>query len=243
MGDAPDLVERRLRYIRRQIELDAHAVNVNVQSARPEGSGPPNRHGMPKLPVGQHSVKNWPVLDLGDLPNVPLEKWRLEVGGLVENPVTLSWDDFLALPQADDVSDFHCVTTWTRYDNHWRGVRFKTIAELVVPRDEARFVLCTGADHMPGTSIPYTTNLPLARAVEDDVLLVHTWEGRPLPREHGGPCRLITPKLYAWKGAKWIRRIDFLAEDHKGFWEVRGYSNTAEPWLDDRYAEDQGVGD
>jgi DMSO/TMAO reductase YedYZ molybdopterin-dependent catalytic subunit len=243
MGDAPDLVERRLRYIRRQIELDAHAVNVNVQSARPEGSGPPNRHGMPKLPVGQHSVKNWPVLDLGDLPNVPLEKWRLEVGGLVENPVTLSWDDFLALPQADDVSDFHCVTTWTRYDNHWRGVRFKTIAELVVPRDEAQFVLCTGADHMPGTSIPYTTNLPLARAVEDDVLLVHTWEGRPLPREHGGPCRLITPKLYAWKGAKWIRRIDFLAEDHKGFWEVRGYSNTAEPWLDDRYAEDQGVGD
>jgi DMSO/TMAO reductase YedYZ molybdopterin-dependent catalytic subunit len=243
MGDAPDLVERRLRYIRRQIELDAHAVNVNVQSARPEGSGPPNRHGMPKLPVGQHSVKNWPVLDLGDLPNVPLEKWRLEVGGLVENPVTLSWDDFLALPQADDVSDFHCVTTWTRYDNHWRGVRFKTIAELVVPRDEAQFVLCTGADHMPGTSIPYTTNLPLARAVEDDVLLVHTWEGRPLPREHGGPCRLITPKLYAWKGAKWIRRIDFLAEDHKGFWEIRGYSNTAEPWLDDRYAEDQGVGD
>jgi DMSO/TMAO reductase YedYZ molybdopterin-dependent catalytic subunit len=243
MGDAPDLVERRLRYIRRQIELDAHAVNVNVQSARPEGSGPPNRHGMPKLPVGQHSVKNWPVLDLGDLPNVPLEKWRLEVGGLVENPVTLSWDDFLALPQADDVSDFHCVTTWTRYDNHWRGVRFKTIAELVVPRDEAQFVLCTGADHMPGTSIPYTTNLPLARAVEDDVLLVHTWEGRPLPREHGGPCRLITPKLYAWKGAKWIRKIDFLAEDHKGFWEIRGYSNTAEPWLDDRYAEDQGVGD
>jgi len=236
MGDAPDLVERRLRYIRRQIELDAHAVNVNVQSARPEGSGPPNRHGMPKLPVGQHSVKNWPVLDLGDLPNVPLEKWRLEVGGLVENPVTLSWDDFLALPQADDVSDFHCVTTWTRYDNHWRGVRFKTIAELVVPRDEAQFVLCTGADHMPGTSIPYTTNLPLARAVEDDVLLVHTWEGRPLPREHGGPCRLITPKLYAWKGAKWIRRIEFLAEDHKGFWEVRGYSNSAEPWFDDRYS-------
>ena len=243
MGDAPDLVERRLRYVRRQIELDARAVNVNVQGARPEGSGPPNRHGMPQLPVGQHAVKNWPVLDLGDLPNVPLDRWRLEIDGLVENPVTLSWDEFLGLPQADEVSDFHCVTTWSRYDNHWRGVRLKTIAELVVPRDEAHFVLCTGADHMPGTSIPYTTNLPLARAIEDDVLLVHTWEGHPLPREHGGPCRLITPKLYAWKGAKWIRRIDFLAEDQKGFWEVRGYSNTAEPWLDDRYSKDQGIGD
>ena len=84
--------------------------------------------------------------------------------------------------------------------------------------------------------IPYTTNLPLARAIEDDVLLVHTWEGKPLPREHGGPCRMITPKLYAWKGAKWIRKIEFLAEDKKGFWEVRGYSNTAEPWFNDRYS-------
>jgi DMSO/TMAO reductase YedYZ molybdopterin-dependent catalytic subunit len=181
-------------------------------------------------------VKNWPVLDLGEQPDVPLDQWKLEVGGLVENPVTLSWDQFLALPQAEDVSDFHCVTTWSRYENHWRGVRFKTIAELVVPTDEAHFILCTGYDFMPGTFIPYTVNLPLTRAIEDDVLLVHTWEGKPLPREHGGPCRMITPKLYAWKGAKWIRRIEFLAADHKGFWEVRGYSNSAEPWFNDRYS-------
>jgi DMSO/TMAO reductase YedYZ molybdopterin-dependent catalytic subunit len=236
MSDTPDLVERRQRYIRRQIELDARAVDVRFEDARPEGSGPANRHGMPKLPVGQHVVKNWPVLDLGDSPNVPLGTWRLEIGGLVENPVALSWDQFLALPQDEDVSDFHCVTTWSRLDNHWRGVRFKTIAELVVPKDEARFVLCTGSDRMPGTSIPYTVNVPLARAIEDDVLLVHTWEGRPLPQEHGGPCRMITPKLYAWKGAKWICRIEFLADDRKGFWEVRGYSNTAEPWFNDRYS-------
>jgi DMSO/TMAO reductase YedYZ molybdopterin-dependent catalytic subunit len=134
------------------------------------------------------------------------------------------------------VSDFHCVTTWTRFDNHWKGVRFRTIAELVVPQEDAHFVLCTGYDHMPGTRSPYTVNLPLARAVEDDVLLVHTWEGQPLPREHGGPCRMITPKLYAWKGAKWIRRIEFLAEDEPGFWETRGYSNSAEPWFEDRYS-------
>jgi DMSO/TMAO reductase YedYZ molybdopterin-dependent catalytic subunit len=236
MTDKPDLVQRRQRYIQRQIELDRGAVNVMFAGARPEGSGPPNRHGMQKLPVGQHEVKNWPVLDLGEQPDVALDKWKLEIAGLVENPVTLTWHQFLELPQADDVSDFHCVTSWSRYDNHWRGVRFKTIAELVVPKDEAQFVLCTGYDFMPGSFIPYTVNLPLARAVEDDVLLVHTWEGRPLPREHGGPCRIITPKLYAWKGAKWIRKIEFLAEDHKGFWEVRGYSNTAEPWFNDRYS-------
>jgi DMSO/TMAO reductase YedYZ molybdopterin-dependent catalytic subunit len=238
MPDQPDLVERRQRYIQRQIELDTRAVNVPRHDLRPEGSGPPNREGLPRLPVGQHEVQNWPVLDLGVHPDVPLGAWRLEIAGAVENPVTLSWEDFLALPPAEDVSDFHCVTTWSRFANHWRGVRFKTIAELVIPKDDVRFVLCTGYDSMPGTSIPYTTNLPLERAIEDDVLLVHTWEGRPLPREHGGPCRMITPKLYAWKGAKWIRRVDFLPEDHKGFWEIRGYSNTAEPWFNDRYSSE-----
>jgi DMSO/TMAO reductase YedYZ molybdopterin-dependent catalytic subunit len=231
-----DLVERRLKYIQRQIELDNGAVDVQFGGLRPDGSGPPNRHGMPRLPVGQHEVKNWPVLDLGEQPDVPIDRWTLEIGGLVEHSLTLTWKEFLALPQAEDVSDFHCVTTWSRYDNHWAGVRFRTIAELVIPKDEARFVLCTGYDFMPGSDIPYTVNVPLARAVEQDVLLVHTWEGKPLPREHGGPCRMITPKLYAWKGAKWIRKIEFLAEDRKGFWEVRGYSNSAEPWFNDRYA-------
>jgi DMSO/TMAO reductase YedYZ molybdopterin-dependent catalytic subunit len=231
-----DLVERRRKYIDRQIELGRETVNVQFAGHQPAGTGPSNRHGMPRLPVGQHEVKNWPVLDLGEQPEISTDAWTLEVGGLVENPFTLTWDQFLALPQVDDVSDFHCVTTWSRYDNHWGGVRFSTIAELAIPRHEASFVLCTGYDFMPGTSVPYTVNLPLARAVEDDVLLVHTWEGRPLPREHGGPCRMITPKLYAWKGAKWIRKIEFLAKDKKGFWEVRGYSNSAEPWFNDRYA-------
>jgi DMSO/TMAO reductase YedYZ molybdopterin-dependent catalytic subunit len=230
-----DLVSRREKYIQRQIRLDKSAVNVQFEGLSPEGSGPANRHGMPKLPVGQHEVKNWPVLDLGEQPNVPLEKWKLEVGGLVENPLTLNWEQFLALPQVDDVSDFHCVTTWSRFDNRWRGVRFRTVAELAVPTEQAHFVLCTGYDFMPGTFIPYTVNVPLNRALDNDVLLVHTWEGKPLPREHGGPVRMITPKLYAWKGAKWIRKIEFLERDQKGFWEVRGYSNSAEPWFNDRY--------
>jgi DMSO/TMAO reductase YedYZ molybdopterin-dependent catalytic subunit len=236
MPSKDDLVARRQKYIERQIRLDKGAVNVRFHGQPPQGRGPANRDGMPKLPVGQHEVKNWPVLDLGEQPDISHDQWKLEVGGLVENPVTLTWDQFIALPQADDVSDFHCVTTWSRYDNHWGGVRFKTIAELAIPNEAAHHVLCTGYDFMPGTRIPYTTNLSLARAIEDDVLLVHTWEGRPLPREHGGPCRMITPKLYAWKGAKWIRKIEFLARDRKGFWEIRGYSNSAEPWFNDRYS-------
>ncbi len=157
--------------------------------------------------------------------------------GTVKIRFSLTWDEFLALPQAEDVSDFHCVTTWSRMDNHWRGVKFHTLAERAVPKDDARFVLCTGYDEAPGMGIPYTTNLPLARAVEDDVMLVHTWEGQPLPREHGGPCRMITPKLYAWKGTKWIRKIEFLRTHKRGFWEERGYSDTAEPWFNDRYAQ------
>ncbi len=232
----PSLVDKRLRYIERQRQLLAEQGPRPMTTARPMGSGQPNRHGMPKLPTGQREVRNWPVLDLGTVPEIALPDWRLEVAGLVEHPFTLTWDEFLALEQVDDTSDFHCVTTWSRMDNRWRGVRFRTIAERAVPRPEAAHVLCYGYDVAPGTRIPYSTNIELARAVEDDVLLVHTWEGQPLPREHGGPCRMITPKLYAWKGTKWIRRIEFLAHDQPGFWEVRGYSNTAEPWLDDRYA-------
>jgi len=236
MAEPSDLVERRRRYIERQIELNRGDVNVKFRGQPPQGTGASNRHGMPRLPVGQHEVRNWPVLDLGDLPEIDPSAWTLEIGGHVENPVTLDWAAFMALPQVDDVSDFHCVTTWSRYDNHWRGVRFSTLAELAVPAEDARFVFCTGYDHMPGSDIPYTTNLPLDRAVEHDVLLVHTWEGKPLPREHGGPVRMITPKLYAWKGTKWLRKIEFLPRNQRGFWELRGYSNSAEPWFNDRYS-------
>ena len=216
--------------------MDTSAVDVKFAGKRPQGTGAPNRHGLPVLPIGQHEVKNWPVLDLGEQPDVSTSEWKLEVGGLVDHPFTLTWDEFMALPQVDDASDFHCVTTWSRFNNQWRGVRFRAIAEQAVPKEEARHVLCTGYDFMPGSSIPYTTNLPLQRALDPDVLLVHTWEGKPLPREHGGPCRMVTPKLYAWKGAKWIRKIEFLAEGRRGFWEVRGYSNSAEPWFNDRYS-------
>jgi len=197
---------------------------------KPLGSGPENRHGMPRLPVGQHEVKNWPVLDLGVHPDLALETWSLSLRGDVEKEVVLDWAAFLALPQIEDVSDFHCVTSWSRMDNHWVGVRFRTLAELAGPRARAGYVHVTAYDG-------YSTNLPLVECLDDDVLLVHRWEGLDLPPEHGGPVRMITPRKYAWKGAKWIREIFFLPEDRPGFWEVRGYSNTAEPWEDDRYAK------
>lgn len=196
----------------------------------PQGSGPDNVHGMPKLPVGQHQVPNWPVLDLGIQPEISLEDWQLAIYGEVENPFTVNWKEFLALPQYKDISDFHCVTTWSRMDNHWEGVQLKAIAEKAKLKPTAKFVYFTGYDG-------YSTNLKLEEALDPDVLLVHTWEGRTLPREHGGPVRVIVPRKYAWKGSKWVKEIIFLSQDKLGFWELRGYSNTAEPWYDDRYAE------
>jgi len=202
-----------------------------VADTKPLGSGPPNRHGMPRIPVDQTPTApgKWPVLDLGAQPTVTVETWRLEVDGACANPHTLDWRAFMALDQVDDVSDFHCVTGWSKLDVPWRGVRFATVAALVEPDVEATHIVCHAYDG-------YDTNLPLAEALKDDVLLVHGAEGKPLPAEHGGPVRMITPQLYAWKGAKWIRRIEFLKADRKGFWELRGYSNSAHPWRNDRYS-------
>jgi DMSO/TMAO reductase YedYZ molybdopterin-dependent catalytic subunit len=221
------IVDARMRL--RERYLEKMKQTPGASDPRPLGTGPLNRHGMPKLPVGQRETEKWPVLDLGVKPVIPLEKWSLRIDGAVEEPVTLRWADFQRLPQAEDESDFHCVTTWSLMDSRWKGVQFSTLAALVRPRPEAAHVFTHAYDG-------YTTNLPLEEALKDDVLLVHTWNGRPLPQEHGGPVRMITPQLYAWKGAKWINRIELLEEDRKGFWELRGYSNSAHPWRDDRYS-------
>ncbi len=201
----------------------------SLADQRPQGTGSANRHGMPKLPVGQHAVEKWPVLDLGQHPEVPLDRWSLTIDGAVETPVTLSWAELLRLEQVEDVSDFHCVTTWSRMDVHWVGVRFADAIAVAHPLETATHAMCHAYDG-------YTTNVSLAEALKPDVLLVHRADGEPLPREHGGPVRMITPQLYAWKGAKWIRRIELLAGDRPGFWERRGYSMTAHPWRDDRYS-------
>ena len=191
-------------------------------------TGEPPPAGKPKLPPGQHEVKAWPVLDLGNQPQIPLEEWELVVDGLVENPIRWSWADFIAQPQTEDVSDMHCVTSWSRFDNRWQGVSAKHLISVVRPKPNARHVLFHSYDG-------YTTNLRLKAFAEDDVLLVHRWEGEPISAEHGGPVRVIVPKIYLWKSAKWLRRIEFLALDQPGFWETRGYHNEGDPWTEERY--------
>ena len=201
----------------------------SVADDRPMGKGNLNRHGMPVIPVGQVLTVKWPVLDLGIQPDIMLSDWKLVIDGAVEHPTTLSWDDFLALPPAEDTSDFHCVTTWSKLNMNWKGVRLLDLAALVQPKDEATHIMCFGYDG-------YSTNIALEEALKPDVLLVHTFEGKPLPKEHGGPVRMITPQLYAWKGSKWISRIEFMTRNKLGFWEEKGYSNTAYPWRNDRYS-------
>jgi DMSO/TMAO reductase YedYZ molybdopterin-dependent catalytic subunit len=230
-GKPKPLPERKENFARKQ----ARQGKGLAGGRSPGGSGPPNRHGMPRLPPGQRQVPGWPVLDLGDQPRIALPDWQLTIDGLVEHPLTFSWDEFMQLPQTDDSSDFHCVTTWSRMDLRWRGVRFADLMARAVPAQKARYLVTTGHDVDGSSGEPYTTNLSLDEAMKPDVLLVHTVEGAPLPVEHGGPCRMITPQLYAWKGAKWIRRITLTRDNQPGFWERRGYSNSALPWFDDRY--------
>jgi len=182
-----------------------------------------------RLPPGQRLVTSWPVLDLGAQPKIDLQRWRLVVDGLVENPVTLDWDGFNRLPQSELTSDIHCVTAWSRYDNRWRGVRVADLLEHVRPKPEAKFVLLQSFD-------TYTTNLPLAEFAAADALLATHWEGESLTVEHGGPVRVVVPKLYFWKSAKWVKRIQFAAQDQPGFWEVRGYHNHGDPWTEERYS-------
>ncbi len=221
------IVEARLR-LRGRFKEEMSGT-PSVADARPLGSGPKNRHGMPSLPVGQTETHKWPVLDLGRQPRVPLERWHLVVDGAVEERLDLDWKAFQALPQVDDVSDFHCVTGWSRLNLRWKGVRLSEVLARARPAREASHLMLHGYDG-------YATNLSLAEALKDDVLLVHTVNETPLEVEHGGPVRVITPQLYAWKGAKWVSRLEVLAGDRRGFWEENGYSNTAHPWRNDRYA-------
>jgi DMSO/TMAO reductase YedYZ molybdopterin-dependent catalytic subunit len=192
-------------------------------------TGSPDLQRTSRLPPGQREVKNWPVLDLGAQPAIDLGKWRLRIEGLVENAVTLDWDWFRSLPQTRSLSDIHCVTQWSRFDNSWDGVASADILALVRPKPQARHVVFHAYDG-------YTTNVSLPVFLDPDVIVAHSWEGAPLAREHGGPVRIVIPRWYFWKSAKWVRRIQFVAEDQPGFWEVRGYHNEGDPWKEERYS-------
>lgn len=184
-----------------------------------------------RLPPGQHLVKDWPVLDLGVHPNVAADRWTLRVFGAVEEAFTWDWAAFRAQDQRQAVSDIHCVTTWSRYDNAWEGVSTAAVLAAARPLPGADVVVLHSHDG-------YATNLALADFAAVDAMLVHSWQGQPLTREHGGPVRMLVPHLYLWKSAKWLQRIEFTAKPSPGFWEVRGYHDRGDPWLEQRYSDD-----
>ena len=187
-----------------------------------------------RLPPGQTLTTGFPVLDLGAQPEVTLERFRLDIDGAVRHPLSLDWDGFMALPQTEMVSDIHCVTQWSRFDNRWQGVAAATILDEVQPLADAAHVILHGYDG-------YMTNIRLAHFASSDVILAYSWQGEALTAEHGGPLRLVVPRLYLWKSAKWLRRIEVSVADRPGFWERNGYHNEADPWLEERYDEPEAT--
>ena len=182
-----------------------------------------------RLPRGQTLTQKWPVLTYGETPRVDLATWTFRCFGLVERPVTWTWQEFLALPRVQSTSDVHCVTRWSRFDNRWEGVAASEILRRAGVRPEAVAV-------MVHADPDYTTNLLLSDLAGDDVLLAYKHDGRDLPPDHGGPCRLVVPRLYFWKSAKWVRGFEFMDMNAPGFWEMNGYHLRADPWLEERYA-------
>lgn len=182
-----------------------------------------------RVPPGQHLVEDFPVLSYGPTPRFNPQKWDFRILGLVEEQLRFSYQEFRALPLSRQRADFHCVTTWSKLDNLWEGVRVVDLMTRVRLKPEARYVVvhCDGG---------YTTNLPLEEFVDEDVMLAWRHDGRDLEPDHGWPLRLVVPKLYGWKSAKWVRAIEFSFEDRRGFWEVRGYHNHADPWTQERYS-------
>jgi DMSO/TMAO reductase YedYZ molybdopterin-dependent catalytic subunit len=184
----------------------------------------------PRLPPGQVKTEKWPVLHHGQVPTVELAKWDLVVDGRVSRPQRWSWEEFQALPRTRVHSDIHCVTRWSRYDNLWEGVSLREVIGRASAETDARFAILHA-------ELGFTTNLPLMELLQDDVLLADRHDGEPLTPEHGWPLRLVVPRRYFWKSAKWIRRIELVAADQPGFWERNGYHNEADPWREERFSD------
>ncbi len=183
-----------------------------------------------RLPPGQSRTKKWPVLDASGAPRIDRASWTFTIDGEVRRPALWSWQEFIELPRVRVFADFHCVTKWSRLGNIWEGVSTRELVERVGGlTGEARFVLVYGYDG------GWTTNLPLLDFLAEDALVATSHDGEPLSDDHGGPARLIIPRLYAWKSAKWVSRIEMLARDRAGFWERNGYHMHGDPWKEQRY--------
>ena len=184
-----------------------------------------------EVPPGQFVTEKFPVLTFGAVPKIDLETWQFKVFGLVEQEVELNWDEFLRVEAKEVQAEFHCVTQWSRLENTWLGVSFSELMRLVKPKPDALFAMvhCDGG---------YSTNLPLDVLLDDDVLFAYEHDGEALTPEHGWPLRLVVPKRYGWKSAKWVSGVELMTEDAPGFWELRGYHMRGDPWLEERFWDD-----
>jgi DMSO/TMAO reductase YedYZ molybdopterin-dependent catalytic subunit len=185
-----------------------------------------------RVPPGQTLTQKWPVLTYGLTPRFDRKRWSFRCFGLVEREVAWTWDEFLRLPRVTMTSDVHCVTRWSKLDNEWEGVSARWIIEQARPRPEAKWV-------MQHADPDYTTNTSLEDLREDDAILALKHNGRDLEPDHGGPLRLVLPKLYFWKSAKWLRAFEFLDVNPPGFWEQNGYHMHADPWKEERYSDQE----
>ena len=186
-----------------------------------------------EVPPGQYVTEKFPVLTFGPTPKIDLPTWRFRLFGLVSEELTLDWDQFLALPRVTIHSEFHCVTQWSKLHNTWEGVLFTELTRLIAPSPEARYVMahCYGG---------YPPNVGLDVLRDDDVLLAYRHDDEPLSPDHGGPLRLVVPKRYGWKSAKWVNGLEFIAEDAPGFWEARGYHMAGDPRKEERFWDGLG---
>ena len=192
-------------------------------------ASPLPEHASDRLPPGQTVTERWPVLHEGRVPRFDQATWTFEVGGAVERPFALNYQELKELGPVHVRSDFHCVTGWTRLDNEWTGIPARAVLERAGLQDGAAFVSVAGERN-------YTANVPLATLMDPDAILAWGHDGMDLHPNHGYPLRLVVPRLYGWKSVKWVRRFDVLTEDRRGYWEVRGYHNHADPWLEERYS-------
>ncbi len=190
----------------------------------------PDTRRAERIPPGQSRTMKWPVLDASGPPAITTAQWQLVVTGLVQSEVKLDWRQFNELPKVKVFSDFHCVTRWSRLDNLWEGVSTRTLVDLAGGlKAGARFVIAHGYDR------GWTTNLPLEFFLAEDALVATHHDGVPLTLEHGGPARLMVPRLYAWKSAKWLGALEFIEHDRAGFWERNGYHMNGDPWKEERF--------
>lgn len=184
-----------------------------------------------RIPPGQSLTERFPVLHYGPVPRIDLEKWDFKVFGMVGEPVRFTWQEFMELPQSQVTMDIHCVTRWSKLDTAWEGVLASELMKHVDLKPQAKFVIAHA-------EYGFTANVPLEVFLDEQTIFAHSFGGKPLEKDHGWPLRLVVPKKYFWKSAKWIRGIEFLAQDKLGFWERNGYNNHADPWKEERYSED-----